>query len=251
MTRPADEVKLVAQLLASGLSQAEAARRSGVPRATLRGWIPPGIDIVLAQREESKHCDGACEHGRRVPEEPYAYLLGLYLGDGCLTCHREGLYRLRISLDLRYPSILDECEAAMARVLPNKVGRVACPGCVSVNSYSQHWLCLFPQHAPGRKHLRPILLEPWQARISLESHPRLLLRGLIHSDGYRGSNRIKGGAYSYPRYMFSNRSADIRDIFTTACLRLGIHPTQCGEWQLSVARRHEVALMDTFIGPKS
>lgn len=139
----------------------------------------------------------------------------------------------------------------MARVLPNKVGRVACPGCVSVNSYSQHWLCLFPQHAPGRKHLRPILLEPWQARISLESHPRLLLRGLIHSDGYRGSNRIKGGAYSYPRYMFSNRSADIRDIFTTACLRLGIHPTQCGEWQLSVARRHEVALMDTFIGPKS
>jgi len=119
-----------------------------------------------------------------------------------------------------------------------------------VNAYSQHWPCLFPQHAPGPKHRRPIVLEPWQVRIGLESHPRLLLRGLIHSDGYRGANRIKGGAYSYPRYVFSNRSADIRDIFAAACGRVGIHPTQCGRWQLSVARRDDVALMDTFIGPK-
>ena len=87
-------------------------------------------------------------------------------------------------------------------------------------------------------------------RIGVESHPRLLLRGLIHSDGYRGANRIQVGAYSYPRYMFSNRSADIRDIFTAACRRVGIHPTQCGSWQLSVARRAEVEFMDTFIGPK-
>jgi hypothetical protein len=86
-------------------------------------------------------------------------------------------------------------------------------------------------------------------RIGLKSRPRLLLRGLIHSDGYRGTNRIQGGAYSYPRYMFSNRSADIRDIFAGACRRVG--PTQCGGWQLSVARRRDVALMDTFIGPKS
>ena len=98
--------------------------------------------------------------------------------------------------------------------------------------------------------MRPIVLEPWQERIGLEEHPRLLLRGLIHSDGYRGTNRIKGGAYSYPRYMFSNRSADIRDIFTAACHRIGIHPTLCGGWQLSVARRNDVALMDGFIGPK-
>lgn len=240
----------MAQLLASGLSRAEAARRSGVPRATLRSWIPPGINTVIARREESTHCDGACERVRRVPRAEYAYLLGLYLGDGCLTCHRRNTYRLRIALDVRYPSIIEECESAMAGVLPNKVGRVACPGCVSVNAYSKHWPCLFPQHAPGPKHMRPIVLEPWQERIGLEEHPRLLLRGLIHSDGYRGTNRIKAGVYSYPRYMFSNRSADIRDIFTAACHRIGIHPTQCGGWQLSVARRNDVALMDSFIGPK-
>ena len=240
----------MAQLLASGLSQAEAARLTGVPRGTLRGWIPSGLDVVIARRQASLHGDDGCEHVRRVPEEAFAYLLGLYLGDGCLSPQRGRVYRLRISLDLRYPLIIDECEASMARVLPNKVGRVASPGCMSVNSYSTHWPCLFPQHAPGRKHLRPIVLEPWQAHIALESHPRLLLRGFIHSDGYRGMNRING-RYSYPRYMFSNRSADIREIFLDACRRVGIHATQCGEWQLSVARRRDVALMDEFIGPKS
>ncbi len=125
----------------------------------------------------------------------------------------------------------------MARVLPNKVGRVVCPGCIDVNAYSQHWPCLFPQHAPGPKHHRAIVLEPWQVRIGLEAHARLLLRGLIHSDGYRGANRIKGGAYSYPRYMFSNRSADIREIFAAACRRVGIAPPNAedGNFQLPAA----------------
>ncbi|PYM91886.1 MAG: hypothetical protein DME04_17370 [Candidatus Rokuibacteriota bacterium] len=34
-----------------------------------------------------------------------------------------------------------------------------------VNAYSNAWPVLFPQHGPGRKHLRPIILEPWQKSI--------------------------------------------------------------------------------------
>lgn len=206
---------------------------------------------VLAARSRSRHCTSVerCQLVVDVAEAPYAYLLGLYLGDGCLSMHRESMYRLRISLDLRYPTIIDECEAAMADVLPNRVGRVQAPGCVSVNSYSRHWVCLFPQHGAGLKHLRPIELAPWQRRVAIDAHPQLLLRGLIHSDGCRVMNRIKGG-YAYPRYMFSNRSADIRDLFKEACLRVGVHARQSGRWQVSVARRNDVALLDTFIGPK-
>jgi hypothetical protein len=252
VTRSADEVKLVADLLAAGVSQAEVARRTGVPRGTLRGWIGPGIDAVVARRVGAVHPGdpaGVCGFVDRVPEPPYAYLLGLYLGDGCLSPYRTGVYRLRISLDLRYPGIIDECEKAMSEVLPNKVGRVPAPGCASVNSYSQHWPCVFPQHAPGVKHHRPIVLEPWQVRIALDAYPKLLLRGLIHSDGWRGTNRVPRG-YSYPRYMFSNRSKDIRDLFSEACWRVGVRTTQCGGWQVSVARRPDVEFMDTFIGRK-
>jgi hypothetical protein len=41
------------------------------------------------------------------------------------------------------------------------------------------------------------------------------LRGLFHSDGWRGLNRVhvKGRDYSYPRYQFSNRSDAKLDTF--------------------------------------
>ena len=150
MTRCADDVRRAADLLSAGLSQVEVARRTGIPRSTVREWVAAGIGDVLASRTAFRHCgDGpeSCERVRQVPEAPYAYLLGLYLGDGCISTQREGIYRLRVSLDLRYPTIIDECEAAMAEVLPNRVSRVAAPGCSVVNAYSRHWVCLFPQHA--------------------------------------------------------------------------------------------------------
>jgi hypothetical protein len=48
----------------------------------------------------------------------YAYLLGLYLGDGCLLRHRRGVYRLHITLDAAHPVIAAECQAAMSLVMP-------------------------------------------------------------------------------------------------------------------------------------
>jgi hypothetical protein len=54
-------------------------------------------------------------------------------------------------------------------------------GCVVVNASWKHWPCLFPQHGPGKKHLRTIELVPWQREIA-GKEPGRLLRGLIHSD---------------------------------------------------------------------
>jgi hypothetical protein len=71
----------------------------------------------------------------------------------------------------------------------------------------KHWPCLFPQHGPGRKHERPILLEDWQREI-VERHPGDFLRGLFHSDGCRTRNwatRVVAGErrrYDYPRWEF-------------------------------------------------
>jgi hypothetical protein len=84
--------------------------------------------------------------------------------------------------------------------------------------------------------------------VAVERHPWQLLRGLIHSDGCRFINRVKG--YEYPRYSFSNRSKDIRDIFCRACDRAGIQWKQSNTWVISISRRVDVTLMDTFIGRK-
>jgi hypothetical protein len=55
---------------------------------------------------------------------------------------------------------------------------------------------LFPQHGPGRKHLRTIELEPWQ-RVIVTENPGDFARGLFHSDGYRGINRVRAHLAKY------------------------------------------------------
>jgi hypothetical protein len=219
-----------------------------VSRAAIRDWHRKGFDRILTRRKP--FCEpGACSMRLAIEPEAYAYLLGMYLGDGTLSAAARSVFKLRIVLDLKYPGIIEECRTAMARVLPNVVGMVNRPGCVELHSHSRHWICMFPQHGPGVKHRRPIVLEPWQQAIALDRHPQALLRGLIHSDGCRVLNRVNGTAY--PRYHFTNHSDDIKAIFMEACERVGVACRPNNRWTLSVARRESVATLDRFVGPKS
>jgi hypothetical protein len=247
VTRPISDVETVMAMRAQGLATAEIARRTSIPRSTIRYWL--GQPAYLDRLSEPHGPPDPCPSIRAVPPGPYAYLLGMYLGDGCLTGMPPGVYRLRIFLDTRYPGIVEECASAMIAVLPNKVGRFTRAGCVELFSYSKHWACLFPQHGAGPKHLRSIALDSWQCDIAFDQQPELFLRGLIQSDGWRGTNKISAG-YSYPQYQFSNRSKDIRDLFTTACERMDIACRPMGPWVVAVSRRAAVAQMDTFVGPK-
>ena len=115
--------------------------------------------------------------------------------------------------------------------------------------------CLFPQHGPGRKHTRKIALEAWQQEI-VDEFTEEFVRGLIHSDGCRATNRVRRGLpsgdrwYEYPRYFFTNASDDIRKLFTDALNRLGIDWRQSNTRVISVAKRGAVARLDEFVGPK-
>ena len=179
----------------------------------------------------------------------YVYLLGMYLGDGSIATHPRGVYRLRIFLDTRYPGIVSECEAAIQAVLPsNKVSRQLRPrNNWEISCYSKAWPCLFPQHGPGKKHLRSITLTDWQ-RDWIALIPGLLLRGLLHSDGCRFVNT--GRSWAHPRYSFSNRSADIRHIFCDTCELLGLRWTASGSYTIYVSRKEDVAELDWLVGPK-
>lgn len=184
----------------------------------------------------------------------YAYLLGLYLGDGLVSVHPRGVYRLRIFLDRAYPVIVAECSTAMGLVMPaSKVGVFSHKHAQmeEVYAYSRHWPHLFPQHGAGPKHMRGIALEPWQQSI-VERHPGRILRGLIHSDGCRVTNKVRHPkrTYAYPRYFFSNRSHDIQHIFCQACDQLEIAWRPDGQWNISVARGEAVAAMDRHVGAK-
>ena len=101
------------------------------------------------------------------------------------------------------------------------------------------------------------MLRSWQERIALERVPKLLLRGLIHSDGCRCTNRVvrrtKAGLkrYEYPRYTFKNESGHIRGIFIEVCETVGAEWRWDGRTQISIARRRSIALLDSIVGPKS
>lgn len=56
--------------------------------------------------------------------------------------------------------------------------------------------------------------------------------------------------YRYSRYQFCNASEEILGIFTEALDLLGIHWTRSTLRDVSVARRADVAFLDTFVGPK-
>jgi hypothetical protein len=251
MTRPRDEVRAVLALAEAGTNASEIAQRTGLPRSTIRGWIasspferPPSKTVV--------HCPICNDAAPRLDEAAYAYLFGLYLGDGTISKQPKNVWRLRISQDQRYTRLIEECKVAMHAVLPNNVLVQQREGCVEIGSSSKHWPCLFPQAGPGRKHERLIALASWQLAL-VEAHNALFLKGLIESDGCRDSNRVKvAGTYrEYPRYTFSNASSDIRGIFTDTCDRLGVHWTRMSERIIAIARRADVAFLDTFIGPKS
>lgn len=197
-----------------------------------------------------------CSEGE-LPAAPFAHLLGLYLGDGCLSALKKGVYSLRIACDDKYPRLIDEAEAAVVAVHPSRpVHRVQAVGYTSVLSYWKHWPCLFPQHGPGPKHLRPIELSDWQWEI-VRGHPGGFLRGLFNSDGCRVANwatRPVAGQlkrYEYPRYMFSNESADIMKLCQWALDLVGIPWRMPRRNALSVARKEGVAALDLFVGPKS
>lgn len=183
-------------------------------------------------------------------QECYAYVLGLYLGDGYLVMTAR-VPVLRITCDTSYPGLIEAGERALLAVLARRVQRVRKVGCVNLQSYSKHWPCLLPQHGPGKKHDRPIVLEPWQREV-VEAQPGAFVRGLFHSDGCRIENRVhrNGRSYAYPRYMFTNKSTDIMGLCQWGLDLLGVAWRMARPDSLSVARRESVAILDRWVGPK-
>jgi hypothetical protein len=57
--------------------------------------------------------------GTRAHEQSYAYLLGLYLGDGCVQVSKHGQVLLRISLDAGYSAVIADAWTAMQLSLPH------------------------------------------------------------------------------------------------------------------------------------
>lgn len=254
LVRTADEFTTVKRLISTGMSDYAIAQATGIPRGTVQRWHhrakPPATAVRAARAHEWEITD----------PRTYCYLLGSYLGDGCITHRPPNGWTLRIACDEKYVGIVDAVRHALAATFPG--GRItqrhATVGASEVVALSHP--CIgraFPQHGPGRKHDRKIELVDWQLELT-HAHPDALVRGLIHSDGCRCVNSVKtrlpsgrDAEYFYVRYFFTNHSADIRGIFIEHCELLGIRVTQSNHRNLSVSHRKSVAILERIVGPKS
>ncbi len=204
------------------------------------------------------HLAPPCPRCQGVPlDEPaYSELLGWYLGDGHISRGRRGVFNLHVYNDAQYEQDNVHIAELMSRVKPH--GRPHSrhvPGCLVTTVSWKHWPCLFPQHGPGRKHERPIVLADWQRKV-VEAEPAAFLRGLFHSDGSRVRNwatRVVAGErkrYDYPRWQFTNVSTDILGLCCWALDLVGVGWRRSNQKTISVSTRADVARLDGLIGPK-
>jgi len=176
---PQATVDSALRLSAIGILDKENARICEVSVAAIRHWRAGrrrgASGIAAARKITGPRC-----HARSMNESSYAYLLGLYLGDGHITRGPRDVYVLAIACSDDWPGLMAAARQAMSAVMPtSSVSFARQTGCTMVKSYSKHWTCLFPQHGPGRKHMRKIELEQWQDAI-VRKFPGEFARGLFH-----------------------------------------------------------------------
>jgi hypothetical protein len=227
-------------LAAEGRRDAEVARLTGLPRTTVR-------DLRCGHELTCPRCLRRARRSRWTSND-YAFLLGIYLGDGCISRDRR-TFRLRLSLDARHAGVIRDARAVLSRGFAgNRVGELRADGgsTVVLSVYNSHLPCLLPQHGVGLKHLRPILLEPWQQDI-VDRAPYDFIRGCIWSDGCTFINRT--GPYGYLSYDFCNSSEDIRRLFIRACETVSIDCSASAD-RVRINKRASVELLVAKIGTK-
>jgi hypothetical protein len=91
MTLPVTDIERVAELIGAGVSQAETARRTGIPRGTLRVWIKLGLDEAIEQRRQRTVLCGPGSAGTGYPRYHFSNRSDDILAIFAEACRRLGV----------------------------------------------------------------------------------------------------------------------------------------------------------------
>lgn len=226
----------------NGKNKYQIAKEYSIPRATLSGWIKNNgkkirtsdkdISVIIQEIKNNK--------------ETYNYILGLYLGDGCISSHKMS-YKLRIAQDNKYPKSITDIENILKSFFPNNIFICKPKGCTVIGIYDKNLPLYFPQHDTGKKHDRPIILSDYQ-RENLDYLN--LMSGLWMSDGSYYIAQKK-----YECYNFTNKSTDIISLFEECLTNFSIayrkRMKKDGVWIIEITKKSEVVKMKDIVGTKS
>lgn len=141
MHNPDTKARTIAMCRA-GVPNAEIARRLGLPHGTVGTWKfrdrERNPEFYPKIRATSPYCPRC--HGAGLDVVAYSYLLGLYLGDGCIVKPpKHRVHTLTIACCDAWPGLIEAAADALRAVAPSgSVIRVQRPGMKEVKMYSSH-----------------------------------------------------------------------------------------------------------------
>lgn len=264
-----EEYNLVMKMYSEGIKICDIVKKLNINRSTVSNWVRNKNGKSFVHKTNSKlpiiydplkylyELSPGIDNKYR--NSVYSYVLGLYLGDGCLTILPRTV-KLAISVDLKYPKLNNDiCNSINTifskkpSILPKRSKGKLTKG-IDIAIYHNNLQILFPQHGLGKKHLRSIILTDWQKSII---DYRWLLKGLIMSDGSFYITKKD----NHQRYNFSNCSLDIMLIIEKClnyfsikyCRRISVskNPKHADIYRLEVNGKESVKTLKSLIGTKT
>ena len=187
-----DDVREVFRLAAAGMTPGQISMVTGVSASQVRRWLGAGDVAVLGARGRANDCEasGVCVTTRDVPRTAYAYLSVSTLGDGHIVHNHRGVYRLRCVAAPRTPT--SSRSARRDRTSPPHVqgGPASGGGSAQIGLLLDASALSVPATWSGSETSAADRAAAVAGQIVLSEHPGEFVRGLLHSDGWRGTNRF-------------------------------------------------------------
>jgi hypothetical protein len=246
----------VMEMLSTGIKISEIAFATGINRSTISNWKQRnGRNLIKTVSHDGEGADRYLktfiENMNESRRADYSYLLGLYLGDGCIY-RLPKTYKLTITLDNKYDSLNEYTISVFSRFFekPAYIFDLSLHGrgnAIDIITHSCTLPVIFPQHGRGRKHDRSIELKEWQVDI-IDSIS--FVKGLMMSDGSMYVDLQCGNT----KAGFTNKSEDIIRIFEKYLNKLNIeyktYKKKTGIYMTTIHKQESVSRLVDLIGTK-
>lgn len=241
----------IEELVNTSLSTRQIADRLKTSQSNIRYWlskfnIKTNVDISESDSDIFNRSVKIVLNNKSL----YNYVFGLYLGDGHTykIKNKKNLHSLSITLDLKYPKVIEEVKTSVEILLGTKSQIInKKSNCVELKFFSNTIKYLFPKYGIGNKHLNKVFL-PKILTDNIDYGS--LAKGLFQSDG----------SYYYDRknkkyfYGFSNKSVDISNIYINCLDNLDIkydyNVKSNGIIHVNVRNRENVSKFRDIVGVK-
>lgn len=167
-----------------------------------------------------------------------AYIVGVALGDGNLSCPNKRAIRLRITCDLVYPLLIEEIVAALQKIFPNNkvsICKMKKGTYIDISVYSNTLKDLMPwEFGKGSKFAQQAHVPQWI--LKHKSYLKNCLKGLLQTDGSIYYDR------NYIMVNFTNLTKPLVDDVYNMITTLGYRPRLYSSKQKNGNIKHVVRL---------